>query len=163
MNRAGSIGMWAAMLALAAVAFLLMNMRSIDPAAHSRVMANLHELEELDSQLDGTVLKLRDALLNSYDPLVAISALIKAHQHDLEQGDYAVTRLGGPELGAAMYAVAAGVARKEALIEQFKSHNAVLKNSYHYFPLAVDALAHDREASGRKHEYRLPQPGRVGI
>jgi diguanylate cyclase (GGDEF)-like protein/PAS domain S-box-containing protein len=145
-NRAGLIGSWAAMLALTAIAFLLMNVRSIDPAAHTRVMANLHELEELDAQLDATVLKLREALLSSYDSLVETSSLIKAHLHDLEQGDYALTRLGGHELGAAMEAVAAGVERKEALIEQFKSRNAVLKNSYHYFPRAIDALAQDREA-----------------
>ena len=125
------------------IGFLAWNARMIDPAAHSRVIANLSKLQELDSELDETVLKLRDALLNNYDPLVATLNLVNAHKRDLQVGEHAIDRVGGAELGTAMAGVAAKIAEKEALLERFKSGNALLKNSFHYFPLSVETLLRD--------------------
>jgi diguanylate cyclase (GGDEF)-like protein/PAS domain S-box-containing protein len=142
-NRRKILAGVSASLMVVLIVLLAVKGRSIDPAAHTRVMSNLSELEELDSEANATVLKLRDALINSYDPLVATFHLMKAHQHDLEQGEYAVARRGGPELGTAMKAVAAQIAQKEALVEQFKSRNALLKTSYLYFPLSVEAFMGD--------------------
>lgn len=133
----------AALLAAALVVFLLANARSIDPATHSRVIANLSAMQELDSELDEIVLKLRDALLNNYDPLVATFELIKSRQRDLEQGEHAIVGRGETELDSAMAEVSGKLAGKEALIEQFKSRNALLRNSFYYFPLSVDGLSRD--------------------
>jgi hypothetical protein len=122
------------------IGFLAWNARMIDPAAHSRVIANLSKLQELDSELDETMLKLRDGLLNNYDPLVATLNLVNAHKRDLQEGEHGIVRDGGAELETAMASVAAKLAEKEALFEQFKSENALLKNSFHYFPLSVERL-----------------------
>ena len=142
----------AAVLAVLAIAFLIVNARPIDPAAHSRVVTNLSKMQELDAQLDEDVLKLRDALLGDYDPLVARFQLIRAHQHDLERGEYAFGRLG-VEVGAALADMSRRLDDKEALIEQFKSRNALLRNSFHYLPLAARTLLS---------EPRLPEAVRSG-
>jgi diguanylate cyclase (GGDEF)-like protein len=131
----------AATLVAGLVVFLLLNVRSIDSAAHSRVIGNLSKMQELDSVLSDTVQKLHDALLTNYDPLVATLGLIKLHQRDLEQGLASTIPGGDAELEAATAAVAAQVTLKESLIEQFKSRNALLRNSFHYFPLSVDHLS----------------------
>lgn len=139
----------AAVLAIAAAGFLVFNARTIDPASHSRVIANLSKLQELDANLDEIVLKLRDALLNNYDPLVDTLNLIRAHRRDLERKELALARLGGADVRAAMVTVDARLAEKEALIEQFKSRNAVLKNSYHYFPRSIETLMADSQVPRR--------------
>jgi diguanylate cyclase (GGDEF)-like protein/PAS domain S-box-containing protein len=129
-----------AVVAVAFIGVLAWQARTIDPAAHSRVLANLSRLQELDSELDETVLKLRDALLNTYDPLVAKVSLVHAHRRDLQQGEHAIARVGGAELDSAMGQVAGELAAKELLLEQFKSNNALLRNSVHYFPPSVETL-----------------------
>jgi len=136
----------AALLVAALLAYLLINARSIEPAAHSRVIADLSRIQELDSELDEIVLKLRDALLNSYDPLVATLSRIKAHQRDLGRGEHAIVGRGEAELDDAMAVVARRLEEKEALIERFKSRNALLRNSFHYFPLSVEVFSADAQA-----------------
>jgi len=143
----------AGLLAAALIVFLLANARSIDPVTHSRVVANLSKIQELDSELDEIVLKLRDALLNSYDPLVATLNLIKLHKRALEQGEYAIAGRGEPEIDKAMAGFSRELAEKEALVERFKSKNALLKNSFHYLPLSVETLSRDP---------RIPQAPRAG-
>ena len=133
------------------IGFLAWNARMIDPAAHSRVIANLSKLQELDSELDETMLKLRDGLLNNYDPLVATLNLVNAHKRDLQEGEHGIVRVGGAELETAMASVAAKLAEKEALFEQFKSENALLKNSFHYFPLSVERLLRDPQVPAEVH------------
>jgi diguanylate cyclase (GGDEF)-like protein/PAS domain S-box-containing protein len=145
----GLLAAGAGVLAAATVVgFLAWHARPVDPAAHSRVIANLSKLQELDSEIDETVLRLRDALLSSYDPLVAALSVVHAHQRDLQSAEHAIVRVGGAELETAMADVAAKVAQKEALIEAFKSANALLKNSFHYFPLSVDTLLRDPQVPG---------------
>jgi diguanylate cyclase (GGDEF)-like protein/PAS domain S-box-containing protein len=136
----------AALVAAAFVGVLAWNAKTIDPAAHSRVIANLGKLQELDSELDEVTLKLRDALLSNYDPLVASLSLVHAHTRDLQEGEYAIVLVGGTELAAAMAGIAQKLADKEALLERFKTSNALLKNSFHYFPLSVERLLSDPRA-----------------
>jgi diguanylate cyclase (GGDEF)-like protein/PAS domain S-box-containing protein len=133
----------AALVAAIALALLGWQARPLDAATHSRVVTDLAKLQELDADIDETVLKLRDALLNTYDPLVVTLALVNAHERDLEFARDAVARVGGPELLSAMIALRGKVAEKQALLERFKSDNALLRNSFHYFPLSVDKLLRD--------------------
>ena len=135
----------AGLLAAAVIAFLLVNARSIDPAAHSSVIGNLSKIQELDSELDEIVLKLRDGLLHTYDPLVAALGLIHAHHRDLEAGEHAVAGRGEAEVDAALAQLDVALAEKEALIERFKSRNALLRNSFHYFPTSVDVMSRDAQ------------------
>src|SRR6267143_1765306 len=85
-------------------------------------------------------------LLISYDPLVATLSRIKAHQRDLGRGEHAIVGRGEAELDDAMAVVARRLEEKEALIERFKSRNALLRNSFHYFPLSVEVFSADAQA-----------------
>jgi len=131
-----------ALLAVAALAFLA-NARSIDPAAHASIMGHLSKVHELDAELDNVVLKLRAGLLSNYDPLVDRVMRIRAHQRELEEGEEAIARVAGEDLARDLAALGVKLAEKEALIERFKSHNAVLANSFHYFPRSMDAVVRD--------------------
>src|SRR5712691_10562090 len=121
--------------------FLYINARPIDEVKHNRVITNLSKLQELDSQLSEDVTKIRYGLLNNYDPLVATLEQIKQHKRDLEQGDYAIVNHGAPEIDQAMEEFSKALTEKETLVNQFKSHNALLRNSLYYMPLSVENIS----------------------
>ncbi len=139
------------LLIAALVGFLFVISPSIDHVRHTQVLAALSKLPQLDAQMDEIVLKHRFGLLNNYDPLVVTLVSIKRYKHDLEQGDYAIVGLGNREIDRAMAKFSGRLEEKEAVLERFKSRNAVLRNSSHYFPLAVDNLSRDRRVSGALH------------
>ncbi|MBI3916528.1 MAG: EAL domain-containing protein [Betaproteobacteria bacterium] len=123
------------------LAFLVVNLRSIDPAKHDLVTANLSKVQELDSELGELVLKLRYGLLNNYDRLAATLDRIKRLKRDLEAGEYAIAGQGNAEIDRAMSEFSRTLSNKAVLIEQFKSHNALLRNSAYYLPLSVAAVS----------------------
>ncbi len=123
------------------LAFLIVNLRSIDTAKHDRLTANLSKVQELDSELGELVLKLRYGQLNNYDLLVATLEWIKRLKRDLETGEYAIAGQGDSEVDRAMAEFSRTLSSRAVLIEQFKSHNAVLRNSVYYLPLSVKAVA----------------------
>jgi diguanylate cyclase (GGDEF)-like protein/PAS domain S-box-containing protein len=144
LSRARLVVNLAACAAVAAlVVWLFAHARSIDPIEHSRVIASLSQIEKLNSELDESVLKLRDGLLNNYDSLVATLQHIRWHQRELEQGEYAIARRGDARIDSAMAEFSRELAAKEALLERFKSRNALLKNSFLYLPRAVETLSRD--------------------
>ncbi len=117
--------------------FLLANARYMDPARHNRIIANLSEIEKLNSDLNEVVLKIRYGLVNNYDPLVATLDRIKRRQKELENGQYAIAGRGDEEIDGEMAAFSQVLLQKEELVERFKFGNALLKNSFYYMPLAV--------------------------
>ncbi|MGQ0656071.1 MAG: EAL domain-containing protein [Betaproteobacteria bacterium] len=139
--RPATVG--AALLLAALLAYLGWQAARIDPDAHTRAVANLSKLQELDSTLDETVLKLRDGLLSTYDPIVAALQLARAHHADLLRGEHAIAE-GHGTLAGALAQLEHRLAEKESLLERFKSRNALLRNSSHYLPLAADALLRGR-------------------
>lgn len=132
----------AGLLAIAGLC-VVANVRAPDASVHGQIMASLGNLQAIDSELDEVVLKLRNGLLGSYDPVVEALRRINADRRDLERGRYALGRSGRGEFNAGMETLAATLAEKESLIERFKSRNAVLRNSLHYLPRAADALERD--------------------
>jgi len=123
------------------LAFLVVNLRSIDTARHDRVSANLSRVQELDSELGELVLKLRYGQLNNYDLLAATLDRIKRLKRELEGGEYAIAGKGEAEIDRAMAEFSRALLNKEILVEQFKSHNAVLRNSVYYLPRSVGAVS----------------------
>lgn len=107
-------------------------------ATHERVLHDIGELENMDLQLDQQVIRLRSRLQNNYDPLVIASREIRLHFDELKSGQYAIYRHGDERADGLMGELEQAIARKETLLEEFKSHNAVLKNSLFYLPRTVE-------------------------
>jgi hypothetical protein len=123
--------------ALLLLSFLFVKSTAVDPDAHVTVSSQLRQLRQLDFALNQYVLQSRLGLLNNYDPVVIT-------QHELTdviaslQTDYPeLFDLKEGKLSASFSAYLKTREEKQALIEAFKSHNAVLRNSLRYLPLAV--------------------------
>ncbi len=116
--------------------FLFINARSIDPFLHQRTLEDLNEISTMDSQIDEQVVKLRYRLQNNYDGIVVAENEIRLCRDDLKTNMLFLQ--GNGRIDRAVRQWEQAFSRKEELIERFKSHNAILKNSMYYFPITID-------------------------
>jgi signal transduction histidine kinase/CheY-like chemotaxis protein len=114
-------------------------MRGIDVNARpfEQTLAALDEIELAESAMQRDVLSARAGLLRNYDPLVREVQLLED----------AVARLRGPLVDAALVdRLAVWLVRQEALLEEFKSVNALLQNSLAQFGLLVGRFAEPNDS-----------------
>ncbi len=116
--------------------FLFVNSRAVDPLQHRRTLEDLDEMASMDSQIDEQVVKLRYRLQNNYDGLVVAENEIRLRRNELKNN--ALFRHGDERIERSVRKWDQALAHKEELIERFKSHNAVLKNSLYYFPRTAE-------------------------
>src|ERR1700683_1041281 len=97
--------------------------------AHTQALHTLGLLKEADATLTQDVLRARFGLLPSYDPL--LRNLSKIKQLELGFWEEALAAYGDSreKLSDQTDAVSKALAAKETIVEEFKSRNAVLKNS----------------------------------
>ena len=128
-----------ALLALLGITlgFLFNRTQAIDIDAQNRVMLNLRELEKLDAQWNVNILRTHIGLNPDYDPLTAPLPRMRQLQANLGAS---LGMARGPDAGATYSDMLRAMAQKEELVEQFKSQNAVLRNSLVYFPPAIADL-----------------------
>ncbi|WP_298160240.1 DAHL domain-containing protein, partial [Ferrovum sp.] len=82
------------------------------------------------------VVKLRYRLQNNYDGIVVAENEIRLRRSDLKTNMLFLQ--GNERIDRAVRQWEQAFSRKEDLIERFKSHNAILKNSMYYFPITID-------------------------
>jgi diguanylate cyclase (GGDEF)-like protein len=119
------------------LAFLFNRTQATDIEAQNRVMLYLREFEKLDAEWNVNILRSHIGANPNYDPLSA--PLPRMHE--------LLDRLGRalpashPEAARRTYAELTEALRtKEELVEQFKSHNAILRNSLAFLPGAIADL-----------------------
>jgi signal transduction histidine kinase len=116
---------------LIALTYLLMPYTSPDTMRYDRAFDGLRVLMLDEAALHRDVLKARAGLLRNYDPLVqSVEGLHRAVD------TLRSTETRG-ELNQRIEGVAAAVADQEAVVEVFKSRNALLQNSLSYFAHAI--------------------------
>ena len=149
----------AAATALLILLLLFVKAQPVDPDSHNRVSGDIAELQKRDTELGETVLQLHYHLTNNYDGVVAlmqhIDALGAALQRHQQQGLLPDT----PEARHAMTVLRARIEEKAALLNDFKSGNAVMKNSLIYLPSLIgqvlEKLPHRNEVASERFEQLL--------
>lgn len=130
--RAASLAAGAAAAALLLLTWLLARGIDVDARPFDRALAALADVELAEGAMDRDVLSARAGLLRDYDPLV----------REARRMEDALGRLRGPVADAASVdRLAAWLARREPLLEEFKSANAVLQNSLVQFGRISGQLA----------------------
>jgi signal transduction histidine kinase len=128
-------------LLASAMLFLYWQAPSYDASGYFENVARLRQIKQLDAQWELDALKSKLGMNQSYDPLVDPLPLLHALPHQLGASAAPQHRAGAEELAASVAALERELARKAALIESFKSHNAVLRNSMSFLPVAADDIA----------------------
>jgi signal transduction histidine kinase/CheY-like chemotaxis protein len=132
---------------LLALTYLLVRGASPDPVLHERILQALHELTLSDAALHRDMVRARAGLLPNYDPLVEASRGVGAALETLRVAGAAP--YGGSSAGVERHRreLVAEAAEQEALVEIFKSSNALLQNSLAYFTHASRDLGSDESVA----------------
>ena len=120
----------------------------------------LRQLKQVDGSWERDVLKSRMGIDPNYDPLIGPLVELNLLQGRLQHEEEGSTRSQKQKsLHAAFANLRDAIAEKALLIDHFKSHNAVLRNSLSFLPTAAeDLLGGMRQADSSRTEMRqLPE------
>jgi hypothetical protein len=148
--RAGWLPIGAVALVLVSIlAFLYSRNRGHDPSAYFENAVILRQLKQLDARWELDVMKSKMGLNSNYDALVDPLQDLNLLQDQLHARLAGERHQGAKALDAAQTAFRQSVSRKTRLIERFKSHNSILRNSLFFLPTAAAELRHENGAAGR--------------
>jgi len=116
--------------------WLLLSGLNPNYARYDRELQALDEFSELERGLNREVLTARTGMSRNYD---ALARMTGAYAESLDRLREAVG--ADSEEEAAIEVLAAGANRQRDLVEQFKSRNALLRNSFAYFGMFSARLA----------------------
>ena len=126
---------------LSLLAYCFVNTRALPVRANEQALGDITQMKHLDSLLTEEVLELRFSLLTNYDPIVAtntqLTAVMRALPEDIKAG------VGGrpnPALARNIQEYLDTIGTKQQMVEDFKSGNAILKNSLACLPKLSETL-----------------------
>ncbi|MBA2675488.1 DAHL domain-containing protein, partial [Ramlibacter sp.] len=129
----GVLGLVLAMV----VAFLYTKERDLEDSAYFETIALLRQIKQLDAHWELDVLKSRTGLNQHYDALVDPVVSLNRLHSTLDDAIAARRGGDGAALAGASQAFGRALQDKTRLVERFKSHNALLRNSLAFLPTAA--------------------------
>jgi len=127
-------------LLVSALLFLYNKTQDYDPSAYFENVALLRQIKQLDARWELDAMKSKIGINKTYDPLANPLLDLSNLQLQLDvlgssqKGEHAHT------LENAINAFETALQKKANLIEHFKSHNAVLRNSLTFLPTAAEEV-----------------------
>src|SRR5262245_6915493 len=118
---------------LLVLTYLLGPFAAPDIARHERTSDALRALILHEAALQRDVLKARAGLLGNYDPLVRSLENLRRAFDTLRLDKHVAAGAARTKIGQCLEGMAAVLAEQEALVDDFKSHNALLQNSLMFF------------------------------
>jgi signal transduction histidine kinase len=129
-----------AVLLASTLLFLYLKSSSNETSTYAESRDLIGRIKQLNAQWETEILKSRIAISHNYDPLVApLSEMTRLWQR-FESMESNHGRNDTPTWRASHEAYLAAIQEKTRLVEQFKSHNAVLRNSLAFLPTAEDDI-----------------------
>jgi two-component system, NtrC family, sensor kinase len=141
---------FAALALVAVLGFLVVMTRSVGFDANNEIVAALRQLKQIDAEWNVDVLRSKTGLNNSYDPVASPLPLIEALAVQLQSKSDVMGQgvENNQRLQPLLAAYEKAMAQKIALIENFKSQNAILRNSSRFLPVAAADLIEAVRAGG---------------
>ncbi|WP_296915715.1 DAHL domain-containing protein [Polaromonas sp.] len=133
---------FAALALIAVLGFLIVMTRSVGFGANNEIVAALRQLKQIDAEWNVDVLRSKTGLNNSYDPVASPLPLIEALAVQLQNKSEVMgaSAESSKRLQPLLAAYEKAMGQKIALIENFKSQNAILRNSSRFLPVAAADL-----------------------
>src|SRR6478735_4444508 len=113
---------------------------AIDSAEEESYSRDLRSVQARTAELNERVLKSRSAMMSQYDPLVHALRSLRAVLARLQRVPGFLGRDAALDLRQKLREGEAQLRDKDELVENFKTHNAVLQNSLHYFPILANSV-----------------------
>lgn len=135
-------------VAIALTIFLYERMQTRNIKAHNAVVSDVRSFSFIYTNLAHDVLRAKDGLLLHYDTLVDRLKLLKRLRYKLKGDASGIYQTGYAIIDAPLDALDETMKQLELLLEDFKTHNAVLRNSLKYLPVFQDQLFSDMDDDG---------------
>lgn len=119
--------------------FLYIKTQAVDIASYNQITRNLSNIKQVDAMLNQDILKSRNELLLNYDPLVSEMAELKRLNRGIVEVPYKLNN-GSAEIVGELENLDELIQQKGTWLEEFKSENAILRNSLHYLPVLSDEI-----------------------
>lgn len=128
-----------ALLLASTLLFLYLKSSSDQTATYAESRDLIGRIKQLNAQWETEILKARITISHNYDPLVApLNEMTQLwEQFETKESNHG---RNDPTWHAGHDAYHTAVQEKTRLVEQFKSHNAVLRNSLAFLPTAEDDI-----------------------
>ena len=126
-----------ALVLVVILAFLYERTQGDGASAYFENVSLLRQLKQMDARWELDVLKARMGINTSYDALVDPLVILNQLQQQLRNVAMARQQAGSDELMLGTEAFHRAIEEKTRLIENFKSHNSVLRNSLAFLPTAA--------------------------
>jgi two-component system NtrC family sensor kinase len=120
--------------------FLYINSKSDQTAAYTESRDLIRQIMQQNAQWENEILKARVAISHNYDPLVSPLSKMTQLWQSFDSMASHDRRNQAPDWRATQDAYLNAMKEKTRLVEQFKSHNAVLRNSLAFLPTAEDDI-----------------------
>lgn len=130
----------AGLLGLALLGLVLDRSRMVDTEEHYRYLTLLSQVQELEISLNEIILRARHTYINNYDQLVEIMNRLRHSVEGMQQVPSFVLADAQQQLEPLMERYLHLHNKRETLVENFKSDNAILHNSLSFFPFATGDL-----------------------
>ena len=117
--------------------YLFVVTQPVDPYLHNTIISELQELQKRDTELGEAVLYDHYQIHHNYDGVVAIMQRIKLLAQSLIKYQEAGLLPGTPEAMQEISLLRKQIEDKSEALEEFKSHDAVTKNSLLYLPRLI--------------------------
>ncbi|GID06165.1 DAHL domain-containing protein [Pseudomonas sp. 008] len=144
-----------AVLLASTLLFLYLKSSSNETSTYAESRDLIGRIKQLNAQWETEILKSRIAISHNYDPLVApLSEMTRLWQR-FESMESNHGRNDTPTWRASHEAYLAAIQEKTRLVEQFKSHNAVLRNSLAFLPTAEDDIQEPLAQLPDEHKLQL--------
>jgi signal transduction histidine kinase len=130
------------------LAFLYVRTQGTDDSSYFETVASLRQLKQLDARWELDVLKSRMGIDTSYDSLVDPLANLNELRSKLKDVVTSRPHRAAAELAQRDAELQQALVDKTRLVEHFKSHNSVLRNSLAFLPTAADDVQQAINQSG---------------
>ena len=127
--------------AIGVLSWLYSKSTAVEPEKHLAFVSGMRSIKQMDANLNQDVLRARYNLLVHYDPFVSTLNQLHTLSSLFSREPFtSYLRDLDPNLQKQILMLEAATEAKAAQVEQFKSRNAVLKNSLRYFPTLTTQL-----------------------
>jgi two-component system NtrC family sensor kinase len=123
-----------------ALLFFYLRMRDYDASRYFDEISLVQRLKQIDATWERDTLRVKVGILRDYDALADPLDDLDPLQRQLGAVASTAPLRGMPELAQLVAGYRSALRRKIELIEEFKSHDAVLRNSVAFLPQARDDL-----------------------
>lgn len=118
---------------------LYVKTQDVDVVLYNQITANLSDMRRVDATLNQDILESRNELLLNYDPLVRGIKQLKTLEESIR--DIPVKEnYSNNIIIKDLHRLDEDIAQKKDWLEDFKSENAILRNSLHYIPVLSDEI-----------------------